>query len=255
MATRLSQNRDHRGRFIALIVLLAVVLAGAIATTAVMATRDRPAPWADLTPTGDDPIKRAVQIADHVEGLYRDDAGAPLARITAGEDVSGDLIASAQMVSVAADSKGAPYSYEAQNVLFFRICGPAEDCGLRPTDDPSRELTLAARAAHELALRGLHDISQASAVMVIMPPGFLEISGPVAQRPDTVLYFRRDDLDDEMDHRLRRTVPAPVTPEQMTSADVTASMTTLSDDLYTLRTFPASDGTGVVYQLTPPPEG
>ncbi len=254
MATLLSTQRDHRPRFLVLLVALGVILAGAIVATVVLAQRDRPAPWSDFTAVDDDPVARAMMIGDHVQGLYHDDAGQPLTVVTAGEDMVNTISAPAQTVAVAADAKGAPVSFEQQNILFYRLCGPLPDCGFG-SGDVTRELTVSSRQAQELALRGFKDVPEATAVMAIMPPGFLEMTGPVGEQPDTVLYFRRSDLSGELDRPLRETVPAPVAPAKLTDAAVSVTRDALVPALFSMRSHESSDGTGVIYQLTPPPNG
>lgn len=253
MATILSRQRDHRGRFTVLLVVLGLILAGAVTATVLLSQRDRPAPWSDFTAEDDDPVKRAQLVAGHVAGLYVDGDGDPLTAITAGEDVISEVAAPSQTVAVASDHTGELVSFESQNILFYKLCGRQDDCGFGDTADPRQELTLAALQAKELALRGLKDVPEATAVVVITPPGFLEISGPVDQRPDTVFYFRRDDLGDELDRPLRETVPEPVTPGDLTEDDISATMETLMPSLFTLQPQATGDNLGVIYKLTPPP--
>lgn len=254
MAPILSRQRDHRGRFIALLVILGIVLAGAVVATIVYAQRDRPAPFSDFTAEDDDPVRRAQLVGDHVTSLYVGDNGDPLTTITAGEDLTSDVAAPSQTVAVAADHSGRPVSFEPQNVLFYKLCGPADDCGFGDTAGGGQsELTLSARQAKEVALRGLKDVPEASAVIVVAPPGFLDISGPAAERPDTVFYFRRDDVKGELDHPLRDSVPEPVRPEELGADDISATMEELLPSLYTMRYKQTGDNTGVIYDLIPPP--
>ncbi len=255
MATTLTGQHDHRRRFGVLIGLLVAVLAAAVVATVVLARRDRPAPWSDFTAVASDPVRRADLIAGHVQDLYRDDRGDPLLTITAGEDFVSDVAAPTQTVAVGADYKGAPFSFESQNILFYRLCGPADDCGFGDGADSSRQLTLASRAAWELALRGFKDVPEATAVIAVMPPGFLEMSGPADKQPDTVFYFRRDDVSAELHRRLRSTVPAPVAPSKLTEKAIERTRDALTPSLYTMRVASTSDTNGVTYELTPPPMG
>ncbi len=252
MASILNRRRDHRGRFTVLLVVLGVVLAGAVVAAVILSQRDRPSAWSDFTAEDDDPVRRAELVADHVAAIYTADGGDPLTTIAAGEDVISDVAAPSQTVAVAADFRGAPFSFESQNVLFFRICGPAADCGFGE-GETSTALTVVSLQAKELALRALKDVPEATAVVVVVPPDFLEISGPVDERPDTVFYYRRDDLSEELDRPLRDTVPEPRRPGELTDDDVSETMEALAPSLYTLRYKPTGDNTGVIYELTPPP--
>jgi len=241
----------HRRRFAVAFAILAVVLVAAIVAGVLLANRDRPAPWSDFRPGQDDPVERAVAIADHVERRYVTDDGTPLVQVTAGEDVISDLPQHEQVVALAADATGQPFAFEQQSLLIYRLCGPAPGCAFPEDANLQNDLTLAAQEAHELALRGLKDVDEASAVIVQIPPGLLQASGP--NPPMTVFYFRRKDLRAELDRPLTDTIPTVLRPSAVTQADTDRILGGLAKRLHTMTVRPTPDSTKITYELVPAP--
>lgn len=242
----------HRRGFAIAFAILGLILIAAVVAAVLLSQRDRPAAWSDFRATQSDPVERAVAIAAHVQGRYRADDGAPLTRVTAGEDVITELPQHDQIVAIGADSTGQPFSFEQQSLLIYKLCGPGAACAFATQVDHS--LTLAGQQAHELALRGLKDVHEASAVIVQMPPGLLAASGGKA--PAAVLYFRRKDLSHQLEAPLARTVAAEVPrPAGLTPAQDAKIVDAVVKSLYTMSVKATPDSTSITYELVPAPTG
>ncbi len=254
MATPVARSTHrHRRAFAVAFAFLALVLVAAIVAALILSQRDRPAPWADFRPTQTDPVERATAIADHVEARYLADDGLPLVQVTAGEDVIPDLPQHEQVVAVAADASGQPFSFEQQSLLIFKLCAAGPACAFPPQADQTRTLTLSVQEAHELALRGLKDVTEASAVIVQLPPGLLQADGDTP--PAAVLYFRRKDLRAALERPLDETIRSVPKPAAITQTQGEAILAPLMKRLYTMTVKPMPDSTKISYQLVPAPVG
>jgi hypothetical protein len=146
-------------------------------------------------------------------------------------------------------------SYEYGDILFYRMCGSASDCGLGPDQDRATYGPLLARQARELALYGLKYVPEAAFVIVILPPGF--ITGPdPANLPKAVHLYRRADLEDDLDRPIAETLPGSIpTPSTLTPAQVAEFEDRESGTRYTMDSGVDAANTLNVYNLTPPPPG
>lgn len=261
MATDLNDRREivaqypHQRRFVGAFVALAFVLGAVVALTVVLAGRDAPRDWTSHTiKKEDDPVKRAELVASLVERRYADaGAGAaPFFKVTAGEDLITDLPGREQFVAMASGPAGPPWSFEQGALVFFKLCGGGDGCAFaEPAGDArTQAFAIATREAKELALRGLKNVPEAKSAIVVLPAGVLEATPP----PTVVYYWRRSDLEKELDDPLaeefEQAVPAPATLTAQQAQDVIGADV---DHLFTMTPKAAPDNGALIYELTPPP--
>lgn len=265
MAAHLEDRREgtipqtiHQKRFVAAFAALALALTAAVSVTVWLAERGKPKPWTEhQIAKNSDPVIRAQEVASLVQARYLGDDGKPLGTVSAGEDLIPDSPGANQVVAVHATATGPPLSFEYGNIVFFKICGRGKDCGFDTSKAamPQRVVALTANEAAELALRGLKNVPEADAAMVIMPGGILEADTAGGTRPTVVYYVRRATVQSELDNRLpakfESTVP---TPGKITDQTAATLFQDYSPDLFRLEgPKPSPDGANVVYELIPPP--
>lgn len=254
---RTAPSTTHQSRFVVAFVALAIVLAAAVGLTVWLLLDGKPAPWTDHPiPSIDDPVERAEAVATLVEGRYLDDSGAPLTRISAGEDLTAEAPGANQVVAVHADPDGPPLSFEYGNLVFFRLCASGPECAYNPAPRalPQRVIGLTARQARELALRGLKNVPEAEYALILMPNGILE--SDTGSAPPTVgFYYRRKDLTDQLSDPLPPDYDGEQpTPGTITGRQAAAMFETYIPNLYTVDgPTPSPDGASLVYELFPAP--
>ncbi len=242
----------YQRRFVAAFAVLALVIVAAAGLTwLLIAQTDRPAAFSSFVTKESDPVKRAEEIGTYVSGRYLAAPGqTPIVRVDGGEDDKAALPAAPQALAVGTNPPGL-VSYEYGDILFFRMCATGPDCDLGP--DQSRDVLapILARQAHELALYGLKYVSEAAFVIIILPPGF--VSGPDPKAlPRAVHFYRRSDLEDELDQPIATTLPGtPPTPATLTPAQVATFEAQGARTRYTLTSGVDSANTLNVYTLTP----
>ena len=245
--------RPATTRFAIAFVGLAVALVAAgVGTWLLLDRTDRPAPFSSFTPKDDDPVKRSQEIADFVSARYVTAPGQPqpLVKVEAGEDDKAALPGFQQVIAAGTNPPGL-VSYEYGNILFYRMCGSGENCALGPDQDPTVITPILGREAHELALYGLKHVKEAEFVIAILPPGF--ISGPDPKNlPRAVHFYRRDDLEKELDRPIADTIPGdPPTPVTLTPKQADALDDEVARTRYTLASGPDASNALNVYTLTP----
>lgn len=238
-------------------VLLALVVAAGLLTWLLLG-HDRPTQWSTFKPTKDDPVDRAVEIADFVQDRYLGAPGQPLVTINAGEDVIPNLPGHDQVVALT-DANQGPYSYEAypagiSGLLFYKLCGPAGGCTLDPAAPRPLLLSIFGREALELALYGLKYVDPAEGVIVELPTAFEPPATPGAPLPRLVFYFPRKRVEHLLDRPIGKTFPTdPPLPEAFTGADLGDVAPLVQTSLYRMEINPADDQTSIIYRLVAVP--
>jgi hypothetical protein len=153
-------------------------------------TKTPPPPWSPWKPASKG-TAGANQIAQHVAGEYRD-GGEQLVKVEAN-DLSFRGVPLAVALREAPEQGGDIQIHDDKGVLY-QMCGMGPNCSI-DHGKPSRERTfLLRREGLELALYSLRylDVKQ---VVVLIPP-------PPGKLQTVALYFRRDDVQAELERPL-----------------------------------------------------
>ena len=179
--------------------LTAVLVMAAIAMVPSRTRHDGVAwsPWHPTAGKGDG----AKQIAEYVGGRYRLTGGRQLVAVTGGPlEVAGLPLTVALRE---APSEGGRIELIEGTGVLYRLCGLGEKCSI-PFGKPSRARhLLLRREALELALYSFRYLKGVDDVAVFMPP-------PPGQEPSQALFFRKGDVEDQLDRPLQATLPSPV---------------------------------------------
>lgn len=164
--------------------------------------------WSSWRPDGN-ANERVATIADRVGKEYRGANNSQLVVVTGGPlEVAGLPLTVALRES---EANGGDVQLEGGKGVLYRLCGLGEKCSIA-TGTPSQERhLLLRREALELALYTLH-YTDADQVVVFMPP-------PKGKSPDEALYFRRSDLEPQLNSPLVKSL----TPRTPSVASVTKS--------------------------------
>ncbi len=245
----------HQRRFMAAFAILGIVIVAAGIATIVLLGRDRPQDFSAFAPTSEDPVERGQQIADYVQSRYLADDGTPLVSIQAGETDNPSLPFAPTLVSVVTSPSGETFAFEAGDILFYKLCptGPAP-CTLDPAADRATLGPLYARQALELALYGLKYVTQAEAVIVMLPTGF-EPAAKADEPPARVAhYFRKSTLQNKLDRPLADTLRGvPPTPGALGPGDVAQIEALAKGTKFRLVTTTSEDKTSNLIVVTPIP--
>ncbi len=243
----------HRQRFAAAYVGLAAIVAGAVGLTVLMAVKGGREPWTSHPIKKiSDPVERAETVAALVQGRYVKADASPLFTVSAGEDVITDLPGRDQFVALGSSANGAPWSFEQGSIAFFKLCGPGAGCAFSEPAGEARTkaFAVATREAKELALRGLKNVPEAKSAIVVLPVGVIEAT----PTPTLVAYWRRKDLESELDRTLDPLFEAPVPdPASLTAEQAQAEIAKSADHLFLMNAKPAPDNALMIYELTPLP--
>lgn len=231
---------------------LAAILAAAVALTIVLVVRGEPTAWTSHPIAKlDDPVERAEAVATLVQGRYVNADASPLFAVSAGEDVITDLPGREQFVALGSSATGAPWSFEEGDIAFFKLCGPAAGCAFAEPAGEARTkaFAIAMREAKELALRGLKHVPEAKSAIIILPVGVIEATPP----PTVVAYWRRKDLESELDGTLAAVYDSPVPPPaSLTTDQAQVEIANAADRLFKMNAKPAPDNALMIYELVPP---
>jgi hypothetical protein len=260
---RAEQARDtgYHFRFSLIYALLAAVAVGSVAALVVVVTRPGAAKaqsWSKFEPTGS-AIARARQIATHVSGEYKLQAGRKLASVvpsplqttrflqgdsgTVSVEVPISTLAVQPDVSTGKHEEGDYVIYNAATTIAYQMCGfgtTAQNCAITGTATNARGQLLR-REALELSLYTLKYVPGTNAVLTYLPPRADQATQP------TSLLVARKDVTDILDHPLTRTL----TPKQVVLGDQSADFAAVDQvtlsRLYTYdyQTLPG-DGTAIL---------
>jgi hypothetical protein len=211
----------YRYRFAAIYFVLAAVVGAAVGSFVVLASRDDPAPapqWSAWEPDGSS-VARVKQIADRVPRGYSDggrqlvlaDGGRPQLNIP-GQNGSAPSTINVSRIAVLADTsrgqaeEGEYDTYDAANAITFRLCGGGESCSIAGGTPSANRLRLLRREALELSLYTFRYVDDIDSVVVFLPPAPPDSSGQ--QQQSGALFLRRNQVANEIENPLTRTLPA-----------------------------------------------
>ena len=165
--------------------------------------------WSRWKP-GADGVDGARQIAAHIGSEYRFTNGKQLVNVQAsGLSIEGVPLSVALREDQA---QGGDIKVFDDDGLIFRFCGLGPNCAIASGKPSPKRHLLLRREALELSLYSFHYLDGVDQIVVFMPP-------PKGQKPSQALFFRRGDVDAELDRPLR----ASLVPRAPTTRDVTLS--------------------------------
>jgi hypothetical protein len=169
VAASVSRRRHHAVRF-GLIYAILVLAAGAgVALSVKIATDPKPKPpppWSAFHPTGTD-VRAVAQIADYVEGQYKQANGKVLTDVRGGPLVMGSQ---ALQLAVRPDAVSNTVSAVDGVSVEYNMCGNADSCSVPKGVSPQRAGVLTRREAYQLAMLTFKYVPTVSNVVVLMPP-------------------------------------------------------------------------------------
>jgi hypothetical protein len=189
----------------ALTALLLVILSGS-------ATQRSQPPWSRWKPSSGG-VDGARQIASRIGSEYRFTNGKQLVNVQAsGLSIEGVPLSVALREDQA---QGGDIKVFDDDGLIFRFCGLGPNCAIASGKPSTARHLLLRREALELSLYSFHYLNGVDQIVVFMPP-------PKGQKPSQALFFRRGDVDAELERPLRASlVPrAPTTRDVRLSPDI-----------------------------------
>ena len=252
MAEDLTPRRESgpvlAGRFRVIYGVLAVVLGGAVGTLIVLlgATNGGGGPaWSAWKPNGGS-SDRASEIATFVSRHYRLDSGRQLVAVSVNQPPA----VGRYPVKYLALSDGSSSSnislMKADDTVAYILCGLGQNCAINEGQASVARGQLLRREALELALYTFKYVHGTDSVVAFLPP-------KPGTRPRFVLFFQKDDLNDELHRPLARTL-APqrrLTPATLGSSDSAYVASVVDRHVFRYTFGQAADGS--VYLALQPP--
>lgn len=244
---RAGRTRSFRGRFLAVYGLLAVVLAAAAAGLVFLldAPGGEPEPaWSAWAPDESAETSVPQQIADHVGAQYHLDDGQQLVAVQAAparvQDVPLGAIATRKPPQ-AGSTEPLIDIFPIEETSVFILCGLGENCAIQGGTPSAERLRLLRREALELALFTFRYVEGTNSVVAFLPPA-------PGEQPSLALFFRRGDLEAELDRPLRTTLPAatPPPPEQIAASEAVTIDRLTGASLFRFEFQQLQDGTAVL---------
>jgi hypothetical protein len=222
----------HGRKFGAAYFALAAIVGVAIGTFVLLVERPAPKPpppWSLWKPTAPAPADRATEIAEFVGAQYHLESGKRLVRVVVGGPGSStDPIRALAVAKKANVQSQSDFDIvDASNTMMFILCGSGKNCSIKEGKPTVARAAVLRREALELALYTFEYVKGTDSVVTFFPP-------KPGDDPTFALYFRKDDLDHQLDHPLARTLPkrrAPLPGKLSTNERKTI------DDLTTTRVF------------------
>ena len=183
---------------------LAAVLGAAVGTFVLLAERGAPPPpppWSAWRPTQESAILRSTQIAVHVASRYRLPSGKRLVRVYVGNPTGNAPIRFLAVAKNANPKSASDFAtFDGASTLMYILCGDGKQCAIDEGKPTVARASVLRREALELALYTFTYVDGVDSVVTFFPPR-------PGQKPQNALFFRKDDLDDELDQPLRDTLP------------------------------------------------
>jgi len=200
-----ARSLGTRYRFTIAYLALGALVGAALGAFVVLAKRPGPQPappWSSWKPASTGRTQ-LLEIADHVGRGYVLQSGDPLDGIRVGgvpgsSSVKAIGIPTTSNPNTLGDFK--LYQPQSKNAIFI-LCGTGKDCAIPGSDQHLPPVTMLRREALELALYTLEYAKPIDNVLVFFPPQ----AG--AKSLSSTLFFHRGDLDNNLHHPLRRTLP------------------------------------------------
>lgn len=196
----------HGRRFGLAYLGLAVVLGAAVGTFVLLVERGAPPPppaWSTWRPTAATPAARTNQIAAHVASRYHLPSGKRLVRVQVGDRTGKDAIG---ILAVAKKPKPQAETdfdtFAGSSVVMYVLCGdPKKKCAINEGPVSVERANVLRREALELALYTFRYVAGVDSIVAFFPPR-------PGKTPTDALFFRKDDLDEQLDRPLSATLPA-----------------------------------------------
>jgi hypothetical protein len=235
----------HRARFVVIYGILAAVVVGAIAGTAIYAGRTiSPAPaWSSWKPSGGGQ-GAAKQIAEHVAKSYRLPNGNQLV----------DVFAKAPSVSPSSNQtipihyvvvRGGKTAGDQQmeitstNSVMYSLCGLGASCSIASGAPSVERGTLVRREILELALYTFKYVDGIQHVIAFMPP-------QPGKQPQYVIYLRKSDLAEKLKLPLQETLAKKVPlPKSIPASEVRTIDATTEPRVYNFSLSQTQNGDAV----------
>ena len=239
-------TRPFRGRFLLVYGLLALVLAGAVAGLVVLLAEpgaEPDVPWSVWKPDGEAEMM-SQQIADHVGGQYRLADGQQLVGVQAAppriQDVPIGAIATRKPPDTGSTEPLIDI-FPAEETVVFILCGLGQNCAIEGGTPSTERLRLLRRESLELALYTFRYVEDTNYVVAFLPPA-------PGEQPSLALFFRRGDLETELDQPLRTTLPdaTPPPPEEIAESEVVTIDRLTGTSLFRFQFQQLQDGTAVL---------
>jgi hypothetical protein len=194
----------HGRKFGLAYLALAAVLGAAVGTFVLLVERGAPPPppaWSAWRPNSTSAVQRSNEIAVHVASRYHLPSGKRLVRVYVGNP-SGN--APIRFLAVAKNSNPKSASdfntFDGSSTLMYILCGDGKQCAIREGKPSVARAAVLRREALELALYTFRYVDGVDSVVTFFPPR-------LGQKPQNALFFRKDDLGDQLDQPLRETLP------------------------------------------------
>ncbi len=154
------------------------------------------ADWSPWSPDSDQAGEAAQEIANHIAPSYRLDNGRQLVAVTGGQLEVADLPA-----RVALADQGRVSILKGDSVLYT-LCGLGPKCSIDSGLPSQKRHLLLRREALELALYTFRYVRGTDFVVALLPPR-------KGTDPEQAMFFRKDDLEGELDQPLNVTLSSP----------------------------------------------
>lgn len=208
----------HGRKFGAAYFALAAVVGAAIGTFILLVERPAPPPppqWSIWKPTATSAMERANEIATFVGAQYHLKSGHQLVHVEADNPTAGNdpirAFAIAKKPNVTSQSD---FDFvDPRSTLMFSLCGAGDKCSIKEGKPSVARGAVLRREALELALYTFRYVDGVDAIIAFLPPK--------PDSPPYAVFFKRDDLDSQLDHPLVRTLPQrrPPLPGRLTPAE------------------------------------
>jgi hypothetical protein len=193
VATPVSPRRQHAKKF-GLIYLLLIVAGGVAVGFGVKVAMDgrppTPPPWSAFQPTSTD-VEAVSQIANYVQGQYRQANGKALTEVRGGPLVMGSKEVQLAIRKDAVSTTVAPVDGVTAE---YNMCGNADSCSVPKGVSAQRAGVLTRREAYQLAMLTFKYVPSVSNVVVLMPP-------LVKNTKARAIFIRRTDVQRDLGAR------------------------------------------------------
>jgi len=157
-----------------------------------------PSEWA---PSGTG-LDGAREIAAYVSSRYLLPSGEQLVEVRAGAPVIRDKTLSAIAIKPSDDSEDVT-AYPASSMVVYILCGDVDqNCSITQGEASRERGQVLRREGLELALYTFKHLAEIDSVFEFMPPA-------LGEEPKAALFFRREDLAQELEQPLSATLSAP----------------------------------------------
>lgn len=248
----MARRLGTRSRFLVAYLVLGAAVGTGIGTFIVLLERPGPTPappWSSWKPPASTTLAQAREIAVHVGSGYRLPSGRPLNRIVVGGpgQTQNDVRAIGIQKTLQARNLGDFDLYDQSQSVMYVLCGAGKNCKIREGRASVARGTVLRREALELALYTLKYADPIDNVVVFVPPG------PKETKLSKALFFRRRDLETQLDRPLKLTLPqaSPPLPGEI-SATERATVNALTETrLYLYLGLANANNFGTVVVLRP----